>query len=305
MKAFKTIMNVLGIIVASILSIVLIVVLNTTLVVSAATSFFEGKNIHKLLSNVDYSQIITSEMGTIEDGEIPAIGNDLINQLMETEMMKEIIEMCVNNVFEVMEGTSEKDGLTADEVFTVAEKHLDELSEILKLYIGDTIPLTEETLKEMALSIAKEYSVVIAEMMPTAEDLGLDAEVLNIIMNLRNGTYFWIVFGVAAGLTLVVMLCQVMRFKGFMWIGVDYLVAAVISLIASVLVKTFNISALLGDSSIGVSILSAMTGIISAEMMKGTGILAILGVIFIVVFILGRKLLKKKNVVAEAEIAGI
>ena len=300
MKSDKKIINILGIITAAVLSIILVILLVALPMVSAATSFFKAKNIHKVIADIDYSQIITSEMG-VGEGEIPALGNDLMNELMKTEMMKEIVEIYVDNIFEVMEGESEDTGFTADEIMAIANRHIDELAEILKAYIGTSIPLTDKTLKEMTRLVAKEYSATIAEMIPTAEDLGLDSEVLNIIMKLRNGTYFGIVLGVAIGLTLAVMLCQVMKFKGFMWIGIDYLLAAVLSLTASFIVKGLDLTTLLGDGSIGVKFLSSMTGFALTEMQKGAGILALLGIIFVGVFVFGRKFLKKKNIVVQSK----
>ena len=42
-------------------------------------------------------------------------------------------------------------------------------------------------------------------------------------------------------------------------------------------------------------VMETVTGIISSEMLKGAGVEAGLGVVFIVIFIVGRKLWKKKT----------
>lgn len=304
MKTFKIVMNVFGIIGASFLSILLVIALMATPMVSAVTAFFQGENITKIVTSVDYTEIITAEMDMSEIGATQQAEIELFDELMDSEMMKDIIELCVDNIFAVMEGTAENNGITAEDIKDIAEEHMDELKAIVKTYIGDTIPLTEETLDEMTTSLIDECATDIAEMMPTAEDLGLDDEVLNVIVNLRNGTYFWIVFGITAGLTLLVMLCQVMRFKGFMWIGVDYLVAAVFTLISSFAMKAADLSMLLGDEIGVASVFSAATGIIFSEMLKCAGIMALLGVLFIVIFVVGRKLLKKSKT-AKAEFAGV
>lgn len=304
MKTFKIVMNVFGIIGASFLSILLVIALMATPMVSAVTAFFQGENISKIVTSVDYTEIIAAEMDMGEMGATQQAEIELFDELMNSEMMKDIIELCVDNIFAVMDGTAENDGITAEDIKDIAKEHMDELKAIVKTYIGDTIPLTEETLDEMTTSLVDECATDIAEMMPTAEDLGLDDEVLNVIVNLRNGTYFWIVFGITAGLTLLVMLCQVMRFKGFMWIGVDYLVAAVFTLISSFAMKAADLSMLLGDEIGVASVFSAATGIIFSEMLKCAGIMALLGVLFIVIFVVGRKLLKK-NKAAKAEFAGV
>ncbi len=295
MKVFKIIMNILGIIAASFLSILLVIVLMATPLISAVSAFFEGENVHKILSGIDYAKIIEAEIVETEFSGETELETEIINDLMKSEMMKDVVKLCVDNIFEVVDGNSGADKVTEDDITEIAKEHMDELKKILKDNLGSDIPLTDEILEEMTRAAVKEYSVQIAEMMPTAEDIGLNRDVLNVISNLRNGTYFWIVFAVAAGLTLLVMLCQVMRFKGFMWIGIDYLVAAIGTVILAFSIKVTDFVTLLGEKLIGNSVLSTVTGIISKEMLKGAGILAGCGILFIVVFVVGRKLLKKKS----------
>lgn len=295
MKVFKIIMNIFGIIAASFLSILLVIILMATPLISAVSAFFEGENIHKILSGIDYAKIIEAEIGEKEFSGETELETEIINDLMESDMMKDVVKLCVDNIFEVVDGNTGADKVTAEDITEIAKEHMDELKKILKDNLASDIPLTDEILEEMTRAAVEEYSVQIAEMMPTAEDIGLNRDVLNVISNLRNGTYFWIAFAVAAGLTLLVMLCQVMRFKGFMWIGIDYLVAAIGTVILAFSIKVTDFATLIGEKLIGNSVLSTVTGIISKEMLIGAGILAGSGILFIVVFVVGRKLLKKKS----------
>lgn len=295
MKVFKIIMNIFGIIAASFLSVLLVIVLMATPLISAVSSFFEGENIHKILSGIDYAKIIEAEIGEKEFSGETELETEIINDLMESDMMKDVVKLCVDNIFEVVDGNTGADKVTAEDITEIAKEHMDELKKILKDNLASDIPLTDEILEEMTRAAVEEYSAQIAEMMPTAKDIGLNRDVLNVISNLRNGTYFWIAFAVAAGLTLLVMLCQVMRFKGFMWIGIDYLVAAIGTVILAFSIKVTDFATLIGEKLIGNSVLSTVTGIISKEMLIGAGILAGSGILFIVVFVVGRKLLKKKS----------
>ena len=287
MKTFKIIMNVFGIIGASILSIFLVLALAATSFVYAASSFFQGENIFKIIASVDYSAIISSEMDEI-DGEI-------VNELMQSEMMEEIVDLCVENIFDAIEGNDINRTVSPDDVEDIMEEHEDDLKKMVEEYVGDTIPLTEEILDEMTDALIQEYSIEIAESLPTVYDLGLDKDTLNIIMNLKNGTYFKAALVIAVVLTILVMLCQVMRFKGFMWIGVDYLVASVLTLISSAVIKTINLGELLDVDALAYPVLNTITGIIASDIVKGVIVMAVSGVVFIVVFVVGRKLLKKKN----------
>ena len=287
MKTFKIIMNVFGIIGASILSIFLVLALAATSFVYAASSFFQGENIFKIIASVDYSAIISSEMDEI-DGEI-------VNELMQSEMMEEIVDLCVENIFDAIEENDINRTVSPDDVEDIMEEHEDDIKKMVEEYVGDTIPLTEEILDEMTDALIQEYSIEIAESLPTVYDLGLDKDTLNIIMNLKNGTYFKTALAIAVVLTILVMLCQVMRFKGFMWIGVDYLVASVLTLISSAVIKTINLGELLDVDALAYPVLNTITGIIASDIVKGVIIMAVSGVVFIVVFIVGRKLLKNKK----------
>ena len=232
---------------------------------------------------LDYTDIVDSGLDN-EEGTF-------INQVMDTDMAQEIIEMCADNIFSVMEGN--ENTVTEEDIKEVFMNHKDEFQDILKSYADDSIPLTEEILEEMTKEAMDEYAIVVANMMPTPEDIGIDSETLNFISNLRNGTYFWIVFAMAATLTVLVMLCQVMRFKGFMWIGVDYVLAALFSLVLSFWVKVIDLGRLIGEFGAEADLIATISDIISAEMLKVSGIMGVLGIVFIVVFIVGRKLMKK------------
>ena len=289
MKVFKIIMNILGIIVASLLSIFLVILLTIAPIFSAVTSIFQGESIYKIISSLDYEEIIMSEMnGDSQEAE-------MVNELMKSEMMEELINLCVDNIFETIDSNGESEAITPDDIEDIVRNHEDEFKEIIEECVGDEIPLTEETLDEMADSLIEQYSVEMVEVLPTADDLGLSQDALNIFASLKNGTYFWIIFAFAAGLTVVVMLCQVMRFKGFMWIGVDYLVAAVLTLILSFIVKALDLCAIMDVDRSAEPVMKTVTEIISSGVLKGAAVEAVLGIVFIVVFIVGRKLLKKKS----------
>lgn len=305
MEKSKKVINILEIIAAGILSFLLVITLVATPAVTTASSFFKTKNLQKVLTSIDYSQLITSKMGLEKLDGISSLGNGLVERLMETEMMEEIIEIYVDNAFAYMDGKSEKESLTATEIQNVAEKHIDELVDILNDYLGDRLNLSENIVEEMARLVAKEYSNLAADIIPSVKELGLTSKVTGLITNLRNGTYSFVVLGAAAILTILIMLCRIKGLKGFMWIGIDYFAAAAGSLIFFFIVRGLDASALVGDSAIGISIVSAMKDIVVQGILIGAGILALLGAIFIAVFLVEKKLFKKKSVVIQSEAVSI
>ena len=295
MKAFKTIMNVFGIIGASILSVMLVAVLVVTPLVSAVSSFFKTDSIQDILSDIDFTEMIISEMELDEDGEMKA---EFVEDIMNSDMMEEVLELTVDNLLDIMDGTSSKSSLTGADIEAVARKHTDEITSIFKKnYVGEIeIPDDfDEYIDEMVDSLIGELAESFAEEMPTAEELGIDRETVNTISKLRSGTYVKLIIIIAVILTVLVMLCQVMRFKGFMWISVDYYIAALGTLILGFLIKTFDLARMFSDEVIGVSVVSSIVGMISGKLIKGAIILLVLGILFTVIFVVGRKAIKKKN----------
>lgn len=296
MKTFKTIMNVFGIIAASILSIFLIISLVVTPTLSVATDFFKSDSIQEIISEMDFSKLISSEMDEEE-----AMQMQMIEDIMDSKMMEEVMELCADNMLDVIEGKTTKNSLTEEDIRTVASKHMDEITSILEKYVdsemGLDMEITKENVNELAQEFIDDISAGFAESLPTAEDMGLDRETINFIAGMRNGTYFWTSFVISAVLTILVMLCQVMRFKGFMWISVDYYIAAAATFILASLCKSFDLNMLAEGDLLGTSVLSTVVRMICGNMLKGGIILLVLGLVFTMIFVVGRKALKNKNAV--------
>ena len=287
----KTVLNVFGIIGASILSIFLIISLVVTPVVSSVSNFFKGETIKDIISDLDFYEIVTSEVEFNVDGEAQT---KMVEEIMNSEMMGEVIELFVDGLLDVMEGKSGKTVVSSDKVLMVAKKHKGEINSIVKKYLFNE-NTSDEEVDVVVSELMDELANSFTEMLPTAEDLGLDKQTITVISGLRNGTYVKTAIIVTAIITALVMLCQVMRFKGFMWISVDYYIAAVVIFAAGILVKSFDLSNMMGTDIITVSFLSAIAGMISGELIKGAIITLVLGVVFTVIFVVGRKALKKKN----------
>ena len=91
----KTVLNVFGIIGASILSIFLVISLVTTPAVSAVSSFFKTENVQEIFSSIDYSKMITAEMDLDEEGEIQA---QLIEDIMDSKTSSIILESIMSSI---------------------------------------------------------------------------------------------------------------------------------------------------------------------------------------------------------------
>ena len=293
MKVLKGIANVFGVLLALVLSLVLFATLIATPVVSAAGTFMQTDTLKKVVKNIDYTELF-SEMEMMGDLSESGLDPELITTLMETGMVEDIVEIYADGVFDMLEGKTDEVVLSAETVNDILQKYLDDIVPIVKAMIPAEYPVPDETIRSMTSEMLKEYSGEIAGMLPAAEDLGLNTEVVMAVNMLRDGTVLWGVIGVVGVLSILILLCRFMRFKGFMWLGVVYLISGAITFLASMsmgdAVKTVVAAAEPGVEAVVAPIVS----IIAAEMMKGGGVLAGLAVLFILVFVVGRKLMKRR-----------
>lgn len=120
-----------------------------------------------------------------------------------------------------------------------------------------------------------------------------EINIIDVLQSLHNGFYVRVFILVAAVLSVLILLCRWVRFKGFMWIGVVYLIAAGLSLLATFPVKTLSLAEMMGESMGGFDIMESIIPVFVAGMNKGTVILASVGVGAILIFTVARIILKK------------
>ena len=294
MGILKKIANVFGVLAALVLSLVLAVVLIASPALSAATSFVQTETIYKVVKEIDYTELIEPG-GAVSDSA--GIDAELVDSLMKTELVSELIDLYVDRLFAVLEGTAETVNITADELVEIGKAHADELVPIVKAYLGETVPLEldDDTILKLTVQMLEEKADELVSEIPTLEELGLEDWMLTAIRELRNGDILRDVLGMAAVLSILVVLCRWIRFKGFMWLGVVYLGSAVMNLIAAIGIGKKTSILFPGVIPVSGGVNEAISGVLSDELMKGAGILAVLAVLFIVIFAVGRKLMKKKS----------
>jgi len=293
-KVIKWIGNALGILMAAILSLILMAMLILAPVVSAGGSLLQAENLQQVVNDIDFTEVIK---GSIEEGSVEG---ELLNELMETKLMEELLALYVEDFFAVLDGENVQKKLTADTLKNLMNDHMEELLPIMKSYIGVDIPLPEETLSNLVSQMLEAEAEEIIEMLPSPEDLGLDESVVMTVRALREGILLKALIIVIAVLSLLIVLCRFVRFKGFMWLGVGYCLPAAMVLAAALFIRNYGaalINELVPEAEV---ILECVLSVLTSQMLKGTGVIAGAGVIFILIFALGRRIHKKENTIVKA-----
>ena len=94
MKTFKAIMYDIGIIAATIVSMLLMISLVANTVLSCSSSFLKKDNVEEMIESIDYSEFIMAEIEGSTDGNIQGLDNEVIEEILKTEMVDEILELC-------------------------------------------------------------------------------------------------------------------------------------------------------------------------------------------------------------------
>jgi len=300
MKVLKGIANVFGILLALVLSLVLFVMLITTPLASAAGSFMQTETLKKVVKNIDYAELF-SDMEIVGDMSETGLDPEMIATLMESGMVEDIVELYADGVFDMLEGKTDEIALSAETVNGILQKYLDDIVPIVKAMIPAEYPVPDEMIRSMTSEMLKEYSGEITGMLPAAEDLGINREIVMAVNMLRDGTVLMGIIGVVGVLSILILLCRFVRFKGFMWLGVVYMIGGVISFLASMSMGD-AVKSVVAAAEPGLeAVITPITGIIAAEMMKGAGVLAGLAALFIIVFVVGRKIMRRRNEMLQTQ----
>jgi hypothetical protein len=300
MKVLKGIANVFGVLLALVLSLVLFVMLIAAPVISAAGSFTETDTLKKVVKNIDYKELLAGmdmEEAMGESGLDP----ELIATVMESGMMDDLVEVYADGIFDLLEGKVDEVVLSPETVNDILQKYLDDIVPVVKAMIGDEYPVPDEMIRSMTSEMLKEYAGEFAGMFPSAADLGLTQEVMMAVRMLRDGTILWGIIGVIGVISILILVFRFVRFKGFMWLTVVYALCGGLIFLTSMSLGD-AVREVVAVTEPGMeALITPLISILAAEMMKGAGVLVGMAVLFVLVFVIGRKLMRKRREAMQAE----
>lgn len=151
------------------------------------------------------------------------------------------------------------------------------MQEFIELYVDDLFAQLEGSNQSKKLTKA----AGIADSFPSLSEMGIDREALQTIGWFRDSLDTIVGLALVAVFAVIVWVCRFPRFKSFMWLGADFAFGEVATFLS-----TLAINAILG---IAESALEVLTG----TMKMGALMEFVFAVVFIVIFIVGRKVLKK------------
>jgi len=220
---------------------------------------------------------------------------ELMNVLFEDGLMDEIMDLYIEDLFTELDGGTVAKKLTGESVTVIMENHMDTFVELTKSQLDEqTLQLvSDEEIADMLRESLGETAQEMVDSFPTIYDMGLDEETLNTIGVLRDGLVGTVGIVLVAILAVIVFICQFPRFKSFMWLGVDFIIGGGLTLVLATSLELI-LKAALASIPLGTAIMNPVVETFAAAMKKGALVELGLAVLFVVIFIVGRVILKKK-----------
>lgn len=317
-------LNVIRVIAAVILSIALVLALMAAPIISAAESLTKPKGLHEVVREIDFVQLVIQHRELRDTLEIYGVDGDFLDAIADTELTEDTVTAYIESLFENKE-------FTPDVLEEIMKKHREEVLRIFKKLIDTKYPqykgMSDDELFAELVSIMRSQWDTVFAALPTAEDLGLTQEeydalvsgrylpdglrnvrhyapaeanqkdsgmsVGEVIMLLKQGTASTILIISIVVLSCLIFALRLRKFSGFLWLFIDYAIAAVFTIVLSLIAPPV-LSAFVPSGAAGV-IADAVFSVTAANILTSGVIILGLSVLYLAALILCRKLICKKH----------
>lgn len=307
MGVAKKILNVLGIIVAWLLSILLVVMLVVTPIVFSTLSLLDAKTITKAFTGVvsnmgttedagaagevedyglvklsntsqdavsaggdDMSQITSDMLGSLVGDAIP---QEALDAILNSKAAQELISTYAEDIANAISGSGEDAKFNADKLKQIVNDNMDEIVEIIQTASPDMADVDIEEIKTTIQTAINDNADEIVQALPKPEEikqqLVQESPELEMALDIlaAKDTIKLAIIGVIVVLSGLIFACRLCGFRGFRWLAVDLFVAGGIGLLPS-LGLTFGASAV-NDMLADNAVLSSVVGSIVSSLATG------------------------------------
>ena len=296
MKPRNKTANVITAILASMLSLLLVLVLFATGLVGAANSVTSPTTIRNLVTTVveeiDFEQIIINSAQDNDISEEELAQARTINALLESAAAKEFFTLFAQDVAATFNGTYDpaNPAMTEQIIIQLANTHIDEMVDIVAQLDPET---DRETIRQELLTYVQENAAQLLESVKVENLINVEelTELTNALSLLK--AVMWVLLAVCLVLAGLIYACRYYRFGGFLWLGVDCGIVALMMLgMSRVIAAPMVINAVADASSA-----SLMTGMLTGV---GNILLTVALILFgITVLLIGLFILLKQTVVKK------
>ena len=279
------------------LSIVLVPVIIVTVLVGAVTDVVQPETITEMVTEIDYSSLITENVDMTQivgDMEIP---EEKIQEVMESKLVKDIVEEYTEGMAGAL--TGEIDNITVDDILEIVNNNKEQITEFIKETAGEDV--TQEELDQAIDSVLSDEALMesaeeLVNNMPQPSELveELPQEVTMALEILNSGIILKLLIAVVAVLALIIFVMRLWDFAGFLWLSINGIVSGVL---VAVLFGAISIgkAVVLDMAENYATLVGAVINSLTQTLLTGFIALFIISAVFMTVFFVIRHLRKKKE----------
>lgn len=298
MKVFKIIANIFGIILALFVSLFTFSVLISTPALSTGTKILQPEAIQDIIEDMELSEQLESLLQESAPDDFRELDITFIDDLMSSDLMSDILELYIDNLMGILEN-DQMESINQTQIHKLLDKHMPDMVIMIRKSLPSEVPITEDELTDYAFETVEPALFSMVSNLPNLEDLGVDDNLLSIIHKLYQGTLLKISIVLISLLSVLIILLRFPRFKGFLWLGITYLLAAVtlVFLSGQIDIVLENVLPEEAIETLGFAI-EPIIKLVKNQFHTYARNIAIFSAIFILIFVVGRVLLaifKKKT----------
>lgn len=302
----KKVFNVLGIIMAWLLSIALVILLVVSPIVLSALSLLDAKTITNAfassittpgtkdtqpsaegvkitrLSNVTdetapnsntTGAIDISQIGDLESLLGDDIDEEVLNEILSSDVAKEIIEVYTGDIANAFLDDGSQGQFDGEKLKDIVNNNIDEVVDILQKAVPELADMDKDDLKSEIQKAVDENANEIVQALPKPEEIKQQitesSPELEIVLKIiaQKNTIKLVIVGVLVLLSALIFLCRLCGFRGLRWLATDLFVAGGIGLLVCVALTLS--SSLLTDMVATEPMLSGLIGALLSAFTTG------------------------------------
>lgn len=299
----RKVFNVLGCIIAFFLSILLICNLTVLPILQGVTGLLQQKALEDVIEQIDLAEVVTSTPELMDELEASGIDAEVIRALLSCDAADELLQSIAGDALKALRGEFLQPTLTVSVLTDLVNECRQELIPIVMMMTPPEIPVNEEIANLMLDQLVVTYgedlitelNAVLADLQQSMQQEGITTGFLM----LANGTVTAVMLGLAVVLAGFIFLCRLRHAQGFVWIGVDAILAALPTFGAGKLMTGTILLELLPTGAVGAAIVPLLRKA-ATSIFISSAILLVVGILCIVFFVLLRKRRIKKAAAAQA-----
>lgn len=272
MNQKKKALNVLGIIVSILLSVVLVLFLAVTPLSMSVLSILHPDALAEAVSKVDFENTVgalIAESGeALEDQQVKQLG-----VILSTNAGKELVKSYTQGVIDALGGKADAQGITKQMLQQLVSENKAELVQALRESGGDYAAMSDEELIDNIQKTVDENAQGILDILPDPQELKQELVGENpqmgttLTLVAAAKTIKLILVGAAVVLCAIIFFCRFVDLRGIKWLGIDLLIAGLLS---SVVSGSFNvINELLTGLSDGSTLVAGLVGAFVGKINSG------------------------------------